>query len=205
VKLARPAIALAVSSTLALGGAAFAAVPKPKPVCNLVTDKAGDATGFVATGLPLPNDSYLDVLSADIATSTKKLAATIRLAAVGKDSTTVLDTYYVNFAVGTTRYFVSATYDGKTATYSAGDFSGTNGQRKTLSKIDGKVDAKKKTVSFSAPLSTWGINPKAVFSDLDVLGQRYLGNPNVGGATPTADEATSAKLYKGGTPSCLKA
>jgi hypothetical protein len=203
VKLARPVLAVAVGAGLVLSGTAGAA-SKPKPVCNLVTDAAGDATGFVVTGTPLPNDTYLDVLSADVATNAKKFAGIIRLSAVGKDSTTVLDTYYLNFSVGEAKYFVSAQYDGTTATFTAGDFTGTNGGRKSLGAIDGKVDPAAKTVSFSAPLSTWGFKGTAKISGFDVLGQRYIGTSATGGATPTADEATSDKTYTGSAPSCLK-
>lgn len=201
MKLVRPALAVVVGAGLVLSGTAGAA---SKPLCNLITDPTGDATGFVVTSSPLPNDANLDILSADVATNAKSFAGIIRLAAVGKDSTSMQDTYYLNFTVNDTKYFVSATYDGTTATFTAGDFNGTpSGSRRSIGAISGKVDAAKKTVSFSAPLSTWGFKGTNAISGLDVLGQRYIGGAGRG-VTPTADEATSDKVYKGSSASCLK-
>ena len=201
MKLVRPAVAAALGAGLVLAGTAGAVT---KPVCNLVTDASGDATGFVVTSSPLPNDATLDILSADVATNAKNFAGIIRLAAVGKDSTSMQDTYYLNFSANGTKYFVSANYDGTTATFTAGDFSGTPaGSRHSIGSISGKVDAASKTVSFSAPLSTWGLKGTSAISGFDVLAQRYLGGAGRG-VTPTADEAISDKTYKGSTPSCLK-
>jgi hypothetical protein len=200
MRVVRPVLALAALSCLVGGVSAHAAA---KPVCKLVTDASGDATGFVLTGLPLPNDANLDILSADIATGKKKVTAVIRLASLGKDSTSVSDTYYFNFQVGDAKYYMDAVYDGSASSFQAGDFDSKTGNRNDLGDIDGKIDTKAKTVTMTAPLSTWGISPTAKLSDFDVLGQRFIGNNLVGGATPTADEATSAKTYKGGTPSCV--
>lgn len=202
MKIVRPVVVLAALGCLA-GGVSAQAASKPKPVCNQVQDAAGDATGFVVTGLPLPSDANLDILSADIGTGKKTLTAAIRLAALGKDSTTVSDTYYFNFVVGDTKYFLEAQYDGSASSFTAGDFSATGGQRHTLGAVDGKIDPVKKTVTITAPVSTWGFKSTSALSGFDVLGQRFLGTSTTGGATPTADEATSDKVYKGGNPTCL--
>jgi hypothetical protein len=201
MKLARPAVALATLACLAGGLHAQAATAKP--VCNLLTDDAGDATGFLVTGLPLPNNANLDILSGDIASNAKTVTGVLRLANIGKDSTSVADTYYVNFTVGESTYYLAATYDGTTATYAVGDNSGTGGTRHTIAAATGKVDAAKKTVTISTPLSTIGLTSKAVYTDINALAQRYIGGAGRG-LTPTADDATTDKTYKGGTLSCVK-
>ncbi|MCU1603463.1 MAG: hypothetical protein JWO22_4172 [Frankiales bacterium] len=204
MKLVRPVLAVAVGAGLVLSGTAGAA-SKPKPACNLVTDAAGDATGFlVASSTPLPSDVNLDILSADVASDAKKVTAVIRTAAIGSDSTSPTgDIYYQNFAVDGTKYYLEALVTGTTGTLSYGDFSGTGGTRKNLGPADGVVDAAGKTVHVTVPVSAVGIkNGKSVIDGLDSLAQRYV-NLAVVGITPTADEATSDKTYKTGTPSCV--
>lgn len=205
MKLVRPALVAAVGAGLVLSGTAGAS-SKPKPVCNLVTDAAGDATGFlVASATPLPSDPNLDVLSADVASDAKKLTAVIRVAALGADTTSPTgDIYYQNFSVDGTKYFLEATVNGTTATYSYGNFTGTGGTRKNLGEADGKLDAAGKAVHITVPASTVGItNGKSVIDGLDTLAQRYIDLVAVG-ITPTADEATSDRSYKTGAPSCVK-
>jgi hypothetical protein len=195
---------LLCASALA-GGSALAAPAKVS--CNLVSDPAGDATGFVVTGTPLPNDPQLDIVGGDIASNAKVLTGVIRLAAVGADQTSPLGrTYYVNFTINGTKVFLDAVIDNAGAvTYNAGDFTGTNSGRKTIGEVSGVMDAAKKEIRISAPISTCpdSAKPGATIAGLNLLGQRYFGTPTTGGATPTADDATSAAVYKAGTRSCV--
>lgn len=201
--LVRPALVLAVGASLVVATGAGAVV-KPKPVCNLVTDAAGDATGFIEPSTPLPSDPNLDILTADIAGDGKKVTAVIRVAALGADSTSPTgDTFYFNFSVNGTKYYLSAAVKGTTASYSAGDFSGTSGTRNGLGAADGFLDSAHKAVHITAPASYFGAKPGATITDLDALGQRYIsaGGPAL---TPTADDAPSPKSIKVGTLSCVK-
>lgn len=205
MKLVRPAVALAVGASLVLAGAA-GAVTKPKPVCNLVTDPAGDATGFlVASSTPMPSDPNLDILSADVASDAKKLTAVIRVAALGNDSTSPTgDIYYQNFSVNGTKYYLEALVTGSTAEYSLGDFSGTGGTRHNLDDATGSLDMAGKAVHITVPASWVGLKlGKSVVTDFDTLAQRYV-DLVAAGITPTADEALSTKTYKAGALSCVK-
>ena len=205
MKLARPAVALAVGAALAFAGTAGAAA-KPKPVCNLVTDKAGDATGFlVASSTPMPTDANLDILSADVASDAKKLTAVIRVAKLGADSTSPTgDIYYQNFSVGGTKYYLEALVTGTKGSYSLGDFSGTGGTRHNIEDATGKLDLAHNAVHITVPASSVGAKAgKSVIGDLDTLAQRYVNLVAVG-ITPTADEATSPRTYKAGALSCVK-
>ena len=79
MRLARPALALAVVSSLAAAGVASAAVAKPKPVCNLLTDVAGDAPTNIATDA---QDDAFDITSADVATDKNSVTAVLRVKAL---------------------------------------------------------------------------------------------------------------------------
>jgi hypothetical protein len=196
--------AAAVAGSVLAAGAATAG---PKASCRLVADPAGDATGFVVTGLPLPNDEALDIVSGDVASNSKKLTGVIRLASMAPDSTSPTGrTYYVNFTINGTKVFLDAVVasDGS-VTFNAGDFTGASSGRNTLGPVDGVVDAAKKEIRITAPISTWpdSAKPGAKIGGLDVLAQRFIGTPTTGGATPTADEAKSDAVYTAGAPSCV--
>lgn len=100
MKPVRPAVMLALLATVASAGLAQAKPkPKPKPVCNLVTDKTGDANGKdtgAANPFPLPvgpstspvpfpvvnagpSSDALDITSADIAADKKRITAVVRV------------------------------------------------------------------------------------------------------------------------------
>jgi hypothetical protein len=209
MRASRPALALALTAVFVSAGVAGAAVKKPvaKPVCNLVTDAAGDANGFLVTGLPgVPSDKNLDILSADIASDAKNVTAVIRLAAVGADSTSPTGgAVYFNFSIGDTKVFVDALLSGSSATFNAGDFTGTNGGRHTIGAVTGSIDTATNAIHITAPANTWSNVVKAgtKLNTFDVLAQRYIGANAVGGVTPTADEAMSDKVYTGGAKSCV--
>jgi hypothetical protein len=208
MRVSRPAVALALAASFVSAGVASAAVKKPaaKPVCNLVTDAAGDATGFIVTGTPLPNDAVRDILSADVASDASNVTAVVRLAAIGADSTSPTGgAVYFNFSIGDTKVFLTATLTGSTATYAAGDFTGANGGRHTIGPVTGLIDPATKSIHITAPANTWSETVKVgtKLNTFDVLAQRYIGTAPAGGVTPTADEATSDKVYTGGQKSCV--
>ncbi|HVF05528.1 MAG TPA: hypothetical protein VNA20_11870 [Frankiaceae bacterium] len=113
----RTAAVAAVVATIAVGAPAASAAPKkklPPPVCNLVVDDKGEPT----------SDGPLDILSADIATDSKKLTGVIRVAgdpdAAGPTSPTGR-IYHLSFsgASPSTNVFLSFIYapTGQAATY----------------------------------------------------------------------------------------
>ena len=205
--ITRPALCLALASTVAAAGTASAAAkPRPKPVCHVVTDPAGDATGFLVTSSPLPSDDHLDILSADIASDAKNVTAVIRLKAVGADSTSPTGgTVYFNFSIAATKVFLAAVLDGATATYEAGDFTGPSGQRHRVADATGFIDPKTSSIHITTPANTFSstIKKGTKLNTFDVLAQRYIGSSAAGGVTPTADEATADKVVVAGTPSCV--
>jgi hypothetical protein len=196
--------AAALAGSVLAAGAATAA---PKAACNLVADPAGDATGFVVTGLPLPNDDALDIVSGDVASNKKLLTGVIRLASMGPDSSSPTGrTYYVNFTINGTKVFLDAIVGSDGAvTFNAGDFTGASGGRKTLGPVSGVVDATKKEIRITAPVGSWpdSAKPGAKIGGLDLLAQRFIGTTTTGGATPTADEARSDVVYVAGAKSCV--
>jgi len=77
-KLVCAVIALACG---ALPGIALQAAPASAAPAPMITDPAGDATGFVLEGvLPLPNEPSLDIRSADLAVTSTTLTATVKVA-----------------------------------------------------------------------------------------------------------------------------
>ncbi len=203
---ARPALALALLPVLLAAGAASAAAPKP--VCNLVTDAAGDGTGFLFTDMDyLPNDPNLDLVSGDVATKGRTITAVIRTAelALSDSASPTGRAYYANFTVGGTELFLSAALDGAgAATYSGGYIDTT---RTSLGAVTGVVDVAKKEVRISAPVSLFAEQAKikdgVKITDLNLLAQRYVGDRSLAGATPSADEAVGGKSYAAGAPSCV--
>lgn len=71
------AAALLSTAVTGLASEASAAKAKPKPICNNVTDVAGDVAAYGDTG-PTPDDT-LDLLSADIGANTRGVTAVIRV------------------------------------------------------------------------------------------------------------------------------
>jgi len=209
VKLVRPAVAVAVGAGLVLSGTA-GAVSKPKPVCNQVTDAAGDATGFyVLASSPLPSDPNLDILSGDVAADKKNVTAVIRLAAVGSDSLSPTgDTYYFTFSIAGTKYYLEAAVEGSSSSYTVGTYDAT-GLRSGLGAATGAVIADKKEIHITAPNSVFGAKSGNVIGDMDVLAQRLMGVPSSAptpthpAGTFTADEAVGSATTKVGAPSCV--
>ena len=82
----RAVVIAGLVTVVAIGGTANAAGHKAKhksaPVCNLVTDPAGDSTFDVSLGLAasaMPQDPSGDILSADISSDAKSVTAVIRV------------------------------------------------------------------------------------------------------------------------------
>ncbi len=82
VSSAAIAASLTLTALTADGALAGPRRPPPKPTCNILTDKPGDAVDTNIGPIDLPNDDNLDILSADIASNAKTVTAVIRLTAL---------------------------------------------------------------------------------------------------------------------------
>jgi hypothetical protein len=81
------ATALAAVAVFVTGGVSHAA-PKPKPVCNLLTDKTGDVVMALPGAGPVPYaDTTIDLRSVDVVSDNEGLGVTLRVAGLGTAST----------------------------------------------------------------------------------------------------------------------
>ena len=186
-------LGLLVPTVVAQAATAPRHKPKVKPVCNLVTDPAGDANG-TGTGVNSPaSDQDLDLLGADIATNATTLTAVVRLSALDASDSTAPGgrEYQVVFTVAGTVYSVDAVLAPTGNSWDAG-------------KGTGIVDAAHKQVHVSVPLSALGIKVtrKTVFSTIGARSYRVGGSDGL--VLGKADAADSASSYTAGRPSCVK-
>lgn len=207
MRLVRPAVCLALTGALIGAGVADAAIKKPKPVCNLITDAAGDATAttLVTAG---PNDAALDVLSADIAADAKTITAVIRIAKVSETAQTAPTGYHVVFnftAPGAANPLYMQYFSGNAALKSGFDYGFDDPTQGLTSLGDGfgVIDLAKNEIRISAPLNGFdaqgGVKKNNKLSGLSVQGTRDLVV-----LLPYSDIASSDKVYAVGALSCVR-
>jgi hypothetical protein len=219
--------ALATSAVLAglLAGASHAATA-PAKSCKLLTDPTGDAYAGAGVLTAEPNDSSLDLISGDIATSTKQLTAVIRVAKLAAtDPMAPLGrVYYMLFNVKgfPERLWVSAGIFPNATQFRYGweDTSGAVGSFVQLGDATGKIDTAKGEIRIHSPLKfadKTTIKKGAKISGLTADARRFLGQrivtppkvsiPVLGGIpsgfVSSIDDATSTKGYIAGAPSCV--
>lgn len=219
LKLARPALCLALVASVAAAGAAGAATrprPKPlKPVCNLVTDESGDAT--FQPPLPTPSDDALDIVSGDIATNAKTLTGVVRVKALGGTSPSQFtgQTYYLQFNVPgfANPLYVGYQFDQTAALFQYGDLETTQGQGIYTPKgnATGVVDTVKNEIRISVPITDLAslarVKPGMKLTGIQALTFQNVGVPNAaggGGLLGGGDTADGTKAYVAGYPSCVK-
>lgn len=179
----------------------------------IITDPAGDATDFVlATGAPsAASEPSLDILSGDIAVTADTLTTTVTVddlkAEPPPGGTGRVFRFYFSYAALEFSTRATSAIDG-TATFRLYDPSNTG---VPCTGCTGSFDVAADTVSVSVPmtvlngaiaaLSAPPIGAGAELSGLEILAQRSVSAPAAGGATPTADTATTATKYvvTGGT------
>ena len=195
---ARPALTLALVAGLSGFGGLSAAQAAP-PVCNLITDPAGDATGPTQT---------LDVVSGDIASDKKRITAVIRMANLAETdptSPTGLSWGLEFNAAGTDLpYFILAQRDTRGAVgYSFGSVDGNS--LTVLGGGTGVIDIAKKEVRIHVKATDLRIKPGTELTNLLAQGRRFIGAPGLGLylGTDSSDPLTS-KPYVMGAPSCVK-
>lgn len=198
--------------------------PKPKPVCNLVTDEAGDAQYNGA----VPGTDADDVVGGDIAGDAKTLTGVVRVGDLPAADPTwpTGRAYFLDFSspASAEALFLSARVypQGAQFVYGYRGVDPTTGLNTsyTLGTATGVVDAAKKEVRISAPLSGFaskgGIKPGTSLSSLAATTWRIAGQgavPSqevgpvrvpVGGLLLPFDDGAAVKPYVVGTPSCVK-
>lgn len=194
----RPVLAAAVCAALAAGTGIAAAAPKP--VCNLITDPAGDSTGPTQT---------LDVVSGDLASSAKTITAVIRVVNLAEtDATSPTGTSWsirFNAAGAELPYYILAQKPARgPAGFSFGQVSGST--LTTLGGATGIIDVAKKEVRIHVKATDLRLKPGTQITDLLAQGRRFIGDPAVGGLYLNADssDATTSKPYAMGAASCVK-
>ncbi|MDX6197655.1 MAG: hypothetical protein QOJ79_806 [Actinomycetota bacterium] len=222
----RPALVTGLVLTVALTGIASAATKKAAvtPVCNLLTDAAGDGNG-IDPGSPVPAQSggpsndAVDILSADVASDAKNITGVLRvkkLAATSSSAPTGM-TWSVAFTVDTTTFSLAAhsdptgaiTYD---AAHSAPGVNSLYGPG-----VTGVFDTAKSELRISAPRELFAkesdLKPGTKLTGLSANAGPEVAIPDkagafgggaiLEGALYYADTASGGKDYLAGTPSCV--
>ena len=190
--------AVAVSGTANAAG--HKAKPKLKPVCNLVTDPAGDAPfDPVGTGLSqVPNDPNGDILSADLSSDAKNVTAVIRVKNIATPGTDypLAHLYMLSWTVPghDSPVYLSGVVDPNPAAgtvfgsqYVFGD-GGTVGPGGALfyynvgaKNVKGTIDTAKNTITLSVPISALkgygNFAPGATFTGLEASTQALINGP----------------------------
>jgi hypothetical protein len=210
VSAVRPVLALAVCGALAVATGVAGAAPKVKPVCNLLTDPAGDANGtFLQEGVAgAPSEDAVDIVSGDIATQGKTLTTVLRVKKLAVSSPTAPGGLHWKFFfnVGDTKIYTQAVAAaGGTPTFAFGTIDSATGTSKSLGAASGVLDLAKSEVRVSVPVSALPERPKAgtLIGTLAPNAGRFVGNDNVGTFSDSTDVATSDSTYKVNAPSCV--
>jgi hypothetical protein len=204
VKLVRPALAVALGAGLAVAGTA-GAVTAPKPVCNLVTDPAGDAS----IQPPLPSDDTLDIVSADIASNAKVVTAVLRLRSLGATSPYSASgrNYYLQFDLrgAANPIYFSAESDATGTSYHWGDLETVNGLVSYTPKGEatGVTDVAKNQIRMTVPVSELAALGKAKPGS-KISGLHANTTAVLGVLVADVDTADGSKSYTAGAPSCVK-
>ncbi len=209
-RVIRTASVIGLITTVGVAGVANAGKrPKPKPippVCNLITDPAGDATGGLVSSSNQPD---WDILSADIATNATMVTTVIRVAKLSKTGSDPLGSQWrFDFTVGSVKLYTQAT-----STTSFGDkfiigYTDSTSHAFASSGATGVFDLGTNEVRVTAPLAATAtqakITPGTVLSTLGASAGDYV---NVAGGSPSdsvpADSATGDKNYVAGRASCV--
>jgi len=208
MRVARPAAALAVVASLAATGVASTtalAATKPKPVCHLVVDPAGDATPQP----PIPSDDSLDVVSGDLASNAKKVTAVIRLKDLGATSPTQVSgrNYFFLFSLRNADYPVYFSYreDVTGGAFEWGDLEPGAGGVGTYTKMGsaaGVVDVAHSQIRITVPVADVRSLGK-IAPGSKVTGMQISTTAVVGVLVFDVDTAQTAKSYVAGTASCV--
>jgi hypothetical protein len=208
MKLARPALCLALAASLLGAGVANAVTkPKPKPVCNLIKDDSGDAS----LQPPVPSDDSLDIVGGDLASDAKNVTAVIRIKDLSATSVASLSgrNYYFLFSVPTSENPIYFSYESD-ATGNAAAFgtlvpNATTGVGTYTSAgtATATLVPEKNEIHLTVPVSTLGVVGK-VKPGTKVTGMSISTTQVLGVLVAEIDTADAAKSYVAGALSCVK-
>ena len=206
MRVARPAVALAVVTALVASGAASAATrPRPKPVCRLVVDAPGDASRQSR----VRRDDSLDVLSADLASSTRTVTAVIRVKDLGATSPTAVSgrSWTFLFSVPSAENPIYFTYqeDALGGFFDWGDLEpGQGGVDTYTSKGDatGRIVPAKNEIRISVPVRDVNALGR-IAPGTRVASMRVETSAVLGVLVQPVDTAASSRVYVAGYPSCV--
>lgn len=210
----RPALCLAVAVSLVGAGTAYAVTkPKPKPVCNLLTDPRDDADGtFVATGLLPASEDAVDIVSGDVAADAKFLTTVLRVKKLATSSPTAPGGLHWKVFVsvaGEEIYTQVIAPLGGSPSFAFGHIDPATGTSARDGAATGVIDSAKNEVRVSIPIKSLPMKVKTgtriEFGPSDVNAGRYFGAPSGSPSlSDSTDVATSTKVYRAGTLSCVK-
>jgi hypothetical protein len=204
----RPVLAIGACVALAAATGVASAAPTAKPVCNLLTDAAGDATGsFIAEGLPTPNEAAVDIVSGDVATKGRTLTTVLRVAKLSESSLSAPGGLHWKFffdVAGTQVFTQAVAAAGSAPAFTVGTIDETTGTSTTLGDVTGVIDVAKNEVRVTAPFSILPATPKpgSRISGLLPNAGRYV-NGVAFTFSDSTDNASSDKSYTVGAASCV--
>ena len=207
MRLVRTAVAAAAGLSLVVVGTSGAAT---KPVCNLVTDAGGDATGAPVTGTPgvTPNGAAYDITSLDVANDKANFTGVIRVTTLSKTSSNAPTGLHwtVGFAVAGETYQLSAHNDPAGGeTYELDSVDVPNNSYSMLSEATGVLDIAKNEVRISVPVSAIPTKVTSGSKITDITGTTgaYYSVPLVVSAEDGTDTAAGGSSYVAGAKSCV--
>jgi hypothetical protein len=214
MKLARPALCLALAASLVGAGTAYAVTkPKPKPVCNLLTDPKDDADGsFIASGIMPNTEDAVDIVSGDVAADSKFLTTVLRVKKLATSSPTAPGglhwKVFISIA-GQEIYTQVIAPLGGSPSFGYGHIDEATGTSSRDGDATGAIDTAKNEVRVSIPIKSLPMSVKTgtriEFGPDDVNAGRYFGSPSGSPSlSDPTDTATSGKVYRAGTLSCVK-
>lgn len=199
----RPALALALTGAVVLVGGAHAA-PKAAPVCNLVTDDAGDTAAA-----PFPASDTIDILSADVASDGKALTAVLRVKkyTANEPQTVHGKRYIVAFeGAGLKSMYLTALDFPAGVSFNFGEVTeGTTGPSySSTGPATGKIDTATNEIRITvqaAELAEAGfgkLTKGGVIKGINAVTFRRIGTTLFDG-----DDASTSKKYTVGAKSCV--
>lgn len=195
----RTVVAASMVGAVAFTGGALAA-PKDKPVCNLITDPAGDTTG---------PSSALDLVSGDVASNGKTFTGVIRTAALAESdlSSPTGIAWGLRFTTPSSDlplYLLATKFNGSEAEFTYGEVNGSRLMELGVGK--GVIDLAKKEVRIHVPTKGLGVKAGSKITELQAQGRRATGNPNAVTLYTNADtsDPSTAKPYTVNAGSCVK-
>ena len=198
----RPVLALALAAALTSAGLAAAA--PAAPVCNLVTDDAGDTASA-----PFPASNAIDIKSADIASDGTTLTAVLRVVKYTPNETETVygKRYIVAFeGAGLKSMYLTALDYPVGVSYNFGEVteSATGPTYSSTGAAKGSIDAAKSEIKISvsaADLAAAGfgkLQKGGVMKGINAVTFRRVGNQLFDG-----DDASTSKKYTVGAKSCV--